>query len=379
MPFEILNAADMDDAKEIWARSFGDGPDFIDHYFGQRVPAGHVFGIRDSEELVSILCIVPMQYKIRDAFIQTAFISGVSTLPEKRGKGYISRIMSGVIPHLRGMGFALAFLSPAVEGMYEKYGFSYCTQKRVLTSDRPAILKMINRQTSEIMVCTDEDIPQLSSIYSGLLSQSSCIPERKREDWAFILHDLQKDGGGILMAYWNEKPAGYMAYRCEENTLESTESVFYEGSAFYALANEVLQKTQADTGTFSFQPEMNDIDGAALARDGMARIIDMKTITEILKDRQASKGQAVIEIIDPLCPWNDGIFAFGRDEDGCYHMERSEKTPEIQLPIGLWTQWVCGSAIQMGSVDDSDDEINEPAEQLAKIMPKKNCICFDKY
>ncbi len=379
MPFEILDSKDMDEAKAVWAGSFGDEQGFIDHYFSVRVPPGHVFGLRDGGSLASILCAVPMRCKIRDSHIQTAFITGVSTLPEQRGKGFISQLFSGVMPHLKEMGYALALLSPAVQGMYEKYGFSYCTKKRHLTLTRSAAEQMAQTGNGAITISSDTDISALAFLYGALSAQSSCIPERTGQDWAFILDDLEKDRGGILTAWDKEKPSGYMAYRYEDGSLESPESIFADAPVFYLLANEILQMGKAAACAFTFQPAATEIPDSILEQGGMARILDMEAVTSSLKDGLAGKGQVCIEIRDPLCPWNDGVFEFGKSGEGSYHIQRSDLAPEIKMPIGEWTEWICGNSEQSEDRGSYGGKIADTPEALAKILPKKNCICFDKY
>jgi predicted acetyltransferase len=377
MRFEIVKESDMGLAKEIWAKSFGDEYDYIDYYFGNRVPSGHIFGLRDESGLVSILCAVPMHFKIRDSLVNTAFISGVSTLPEKRGKGYISVLMSGVIPYLKEMGFALAYLSPAVIGMYEKYGFTYCTKKVQYSTNQKEVIQKLNSKSYDISNCGPDDILQLSSIYSKLVSRSSCIPERSNQDWEFILHDLAAEGGGILLAKDNDQPTGYLTWKPNNNSLESPESIFIDNEVFHALADKAFNACDLNTGIFTL-PADSEFTGLFPVDDGMARIIDFQAVMQQLQDAQADIGKIVLSIADPLCGWNNGIFEIEKNDKG-FSIDKTSKASEITMSIGSLTQWVCGSILQPFEGTVSAGKSNDIMDKPAKILPKKNCICFDKY
>ncbi len=202
--FEAARAREEDipALKSIWRQSFGGsavqdrGVEFM---FSNLLEAESMLLGRVGGKPVTTLSVREFTLETHQGDCRAAYIYGVATLPEHRGRGYAARLMRYADGELRAKGFKASVLVPASEslfGFYEKLGYK-----------KAFYLNKANVACDYL----DDDEPVRPA---GLKPVSSALRLKELRDNAF--------GGTELYARWDES---YLEYIVKE-------SLFYGGGVF---------------------------------------------------------------------------------------------------------------------------------------------------
>ena len=93
MNVRLLTPEDTHQAKSLWQMAFDDPPAFVDWFFAHRYLPQWSAGVFDGEKLISAIHGMPMQLTGTDGYFSALMTSGVATLPQERGKGYMYAAM----------------------------------------------------------------------------------------------------------------------------------------------------------------------------------------------------------------------------------------------------------------------------------------------
>ena len=116
-----------DGLKSLWALAFGDGEAVIDSFFSTAYSPDRCRSLTEAGQPVAALYWMDGEY----AGEKFAYIYGVSTHPEHRGKGLCRKLMAAAHEQLREEGYAGALLMPAEPGlrkMYASFGYRECSR-----------------------------------------------------------------------------------------------------------------------------------------------------------------------------------------------------------------------------------------------------------
>ncbi|MFI3281965.1 MAG: GNAT family N-acetyltransferase [Rikenellaceae bacterium] len=112
------------ECKRLWKDVFGDEDEFIDHFLIKHFSYENMLYVTDpNNRYVAMLHIIPM----RCEHGEMAYIYGVATHPECRGRGYASMLMTAAMEKIKNEGYAAAILIPSEEWLveyYSRFGFS---------------------------------------------------------------------------------------------------------------------------------------------------------------------------------------------------------------------------------------------------------------
>ena len=121
----VVRVARQDDKTEfyrLWKICFGDSDAFCDWFFENRFSPEHSVVLEVDDEIVSCMQAFPYTIHIRGKEVPGAMLCGVSTHPEHRKKGYMGKIFSYEMNHLRNMGYVVTPHTPAVLPSYFSFG-----------------------------------------------------------------------------------------------------------------------------------------------------------------------------------------------------------------------------------------------------------------
>ncbi len=107
--------------KRLWKEIFGDTDLYIDLFFQHKYLPENTFIIRKDGEIVSMLYFFPTSFCLENRLIPAAYICGVATRQEERGKGYSQAILKEAIRVIKERGYKAAFLIPASESLFSFY------------------------------------------------------------------------------------------------------------------------------------------------------------------------------------------------------------------------------------------------------------------
>ncbi|MFI3259897.1 MAG: GNAT family N-acetyltransferase [Rikenellaceae bacterium] len=114
---------DESECRRLWQSVFCDEELFIDEFIINHYSQHRMLRVTDRDNrYLSMLHIIPFESEVG----RVAYIYGVATHPDFRGRGYSSQLMAKAMEMIRRDGFAVAALIPSEEWLksyYAKFGF----------------------------------------------------------------------------------------------------------------------------------------------------------------------------------------------------------------------------------------------------------------
>lgn len=115
---------DEKECKKLWREVFGDEEQFIDEFLVNHYSQHMMLRVTDPDNrYLSMVHIVPFESTIG----RIAYIYGVATHPECRGRGYATKLMNAAMELIKDRGFIGAALIPSEEWLlsyYQRFGFN---------------------------------------------------------------------------------------------------------------------------------------------------------------------------------------------------------------------------------------------------------------
>lgn len=177
----IAEDTDLNFVKHLWSECFDDPAEFVDWNFSKNYTPRNTLIADFGGIPASTLQLVPYDMKFFNSDIPCRYVSGVSTLPSQRGKGLVRQLFDFALPYMYRLGCGISVLFPAVNGMYEKFGYRIIGERFEYTASR------LHSGTTEI---SEELFKKLNIIYTREMSDKSFYTDRNRFDWERILTDL---------------------------------------------------------------------------------------------------------------------------------------------------------------------------------------------
>ena len=109
--------------KNLYQKTFGDSTEYIDFIFNEIYTQNRIKYEEKDGKIVSFLGILPRAFCYAKKSVQGAFISGVATDENERGKGAMKGLMKKVLTEYSTKQCGVVFLSPKNERYYISQGF----------------------------------------------------------------------------------------------------------------------------------------------------------------------------------------------------------------------------------------------------------------
>jgi len=190
MNINFCTDSDKDFAKKIWRECFPrDSAAFIDFYFDNVHSGNNSLILKDNNGTPCSYMGMP-QYEMRFCGhqVKTVYLSGISTLSEHRGKGYMTAMMSQALETMYQRGVLISVLIPADAGLYTRYGYAYCYfhSHQNLSGD--------GKENDAVRVNGDTDF---DGIYESCMSGLNGCIKRTPRDWYNIINEHKLVEGKI--------------------------------------------------------------------------------------------------------------------------------------------------------------------------------------
>ena len=115
--FRVMQPADLPALTALWQEVFGDSAEFAKTALGQFAGADNVFVAEEDGAAAGLLCAVPVSCRGRKG----AYLYGVATRPEYRGRGLAAGLMEHAAGQLRARGAEFLALVPAQQSLFDYY------------------------------------------------------------------------------------------------------------------------------------------------------------------------------------------------------------------------------------------------------------------
>ena len=139
--------------RDMWKEVFGDSDDFMDIYFQYKYRNENTLIYIEDNKPVASLQILIYNFTFYGKEIPVAYHSGLCTLPEYRGRGYMKELIVRSYAVATERNIPLMILVPQDEGLmnyYDKFGFSQTFDSR--PEMLPSLLKIMEQSKGNMHV-----------------------------------------------------------------------------------------------------------------------------------------------------------------------------------------------------------------------------------
>ncbi len=206
MKIRLAEMKDTDTLKAMWLNIFEDSEKFVEWNFKYNYKPQNVVLCEEEGEIVSSLHLISYDVKIKGKTYKAVYISAVATLKKVRGRGYASKILNFAIDEIKKRGADIAFLVPAVEGFYEKFGFLKVLEKEELSFRKDA-------KDTEV---TDNKNTVYEIFLECMKNKDNCVL-RSKGDIDLILADAIENTGGDVKVLPDK--SGYVIFKNEKDNI----------------------------------------------------------------------------------------------------------------------------------------------------------------
>lgn len=223
-----VRVAKQKDKKEfyrLWKACFGDSDAFCDWFFENRFSPENSVVLETEGEMASCMQAFPYKIQIRGKEIPGAMLCGVSTHPNHRKKGYMSKIFSYEMNHLREKGFLVAVHTPAVLPSYFSFGHFPVANAAYLNCNVIPSLK----KEEHICIIREDQWKDLYPLYCHFAEKYSGIIKRTEADFLRKAADYAADGGKSIAYIDHEIIKAYAFFYRTDTEITCVEAVADDG------------------------------------------------------------------------------------------------------------------------------------------------------
>ena len=301
----------------------------------------------------------PLTMRFNGNGIRVAGIGNVSTHPVYRRRGNLRKIVTAHFELLHQEGQqAIAILEAYRVAIYQRYGYavvsvqnSYTVEPRHLEFAFPQPVKGSLREIE------DGEFQLLVDLYRSFRQERTGYIHRGLATWEAGVLAPPPAGDVLYRVVYEEgnEPQGYVIYTLKHGTGEPTtqrltirDLVWTTPSAYRAIWSHFASMDLVSNIVWSWVPGDDPLPHLLLeprtlhttSRDGiMARIIDVEQAMP--KRGYQDEGTLIFEIIDDLCPWNQGRWKLETSLSGA-SISRTGAEPQVTMPISTLAMLVFG-------------------------------------
>lgn len=328
-----LTPSDKADAAALWKQIFGDSDGFIDWFFAERYCPDQSVCLEIDGRIASMMQGCPMTIALRGKPVRAMMISGVSTLPEYRGRGLMHRVMGEMMQVARRNDCLAVFDKPQNLPTFFSLGHLPCTDTLHFVSDA---------DTENPAWSDSFDIPALTDCYRESTKHYSGCVIRSEAEMALKMRDYRSDGGRILTVSDAMGIEAYCVGFMEEEGVRCEEVLSRSADGYRRILSLLPRGTRA-----KLPP---DVPAAGAVRpQNVIGAADIPALLALL----VGDASVVVSVDDPVVLQNNGVFN-GRGE-------RTERPPQFRYTAGELMQALSGY------------------RPLPGILSAAICYCVDEY
>ena len=193
----------------LWKQAFGDPEEFWQIFLEKADPINHCRLVRKEESVAAALYWFDCSWQGK----KIAYLYGVATLGQYRGQGLCRALMESTHAYLKSLGYAGCILKPggpALFAMYEKLGYTACTQIREFTCEAGEPIQLRQLTKEEYGRLRRQYLPEggviqegetlaflgaLSRFYAGESCLVVCVPDGEALTVSELLGDASAAAG----------------------------------------------------------------------------------------------------------------------------------------------------------------------------------------
>jgi predicted acetyltransferase len=290
------------------------------------------YAVFEDDKPVAVVAGTAMIQNMRGKLFPASGVWGVATDPSVRRKGYCRQAMASLLAAEYESGKVFSNLYPFRESFYERLGYvSYPLMKiaKFIPSSLSPILRMDLPGKIELQLIGEVFEPYREYLKGMLQSRHGMA--------CFTIGDQAAANRNLFwlaQAKFDGVTEGLMMYRLQGE--EISRFNFYVGRFYYRtsrarylmlnwIARHVDQADRVEIWlTDDEYPELwladLQVKMESPVRAAMSRVLSVEKIGGM----NVGKGSFNAKVVDPLCPWNEGIWRF-ESEDGNLQVSKASK------------------------------------------------------
>lgn len=338
----------------------------------------------------------PLRWRLNGAQVDVAAVTAVGTMPNKRRRGYLRRIMAQSFRDQRDAGQHFAILWASHAAIYQRYGYAVSGMDRRYDVS-PGDIRFTSgpRPSGAIRVTTEPEIETLREVYRRYISERNGELSRVPVMWD-LLFSAFKEEKPVYQAIYEEDgvPLGYVIYRQkdayeefpeETMRLRVAELIWNTPEAYVALweylAAHDLTRRIVYTNAPEDDPIFHLIDEPRMLRgrttDGLlTRIVDVEH--GLTQRPYGAAAGLTFEVVDADCEWNQGLWEL--ETDGKESIVRaSSARPQLTIPVHSLASMVTGfvspsQLARQGQVEVADHADLAQWDRVFAVTHRPHCF-----
>ena len=302
--------------------------------------------------------------------VPMAGLTWVAVHPDERRRGALTQMMRHHFADLREQGVALSGLHAAEPAIYGRFGYGICNVEATLGLSRgdELVAPGLDDAAAEVRTrvegfAADGVAKRVHGLHVELTAAHlGAVTRTERQTIAESRDHLPSRRGSeptqVLFAERGGVDVGYALFRRSsqweggrpQGSLACHELIAADSAALLALARRILDFDLISTVTFE-KRSLGDplLWWARGPRGASVRVYDgawlrLVDVGSALAQRGfAAPLDAVLEVTDPFCPWNEGRWRLRCDGPGAVATcERTDREAELRLPVQALASAYCG-------------------------------------
>lgn len=303
------NKTEKNEIINLWQYCFSETEDFLKYYFNNRYEEKNTLAFFENEYLCAMLHLNKYKLNIRNINHTSSYVVGVSVAPDKRGSGYMSKIINKALNIQYENGEIFSILMPIETSIYTRYGYANCFDISEFSIDLNDI-KLNNTNCTTVKKISDidnESINSLNEIYNRATKNITTKNIRDTDYWINKFGEIKTECGEIFLIYEDGSPKGYFNLFPKNKEFGLvTEMCFLTKSAYNSILNIIKSHSTQFKKVKIFTPQYKEF---FLLSDSnnkyvhirkpfmMGRVINAKKVLEnILKDCKENIVEEYFEI-----------------------------------------------------------------------------------
>jgi predicted acetyltransferase len=343
----------------------------------------------DGDRLVATSRDIPMVQWFGGRPLRSAGISGVATLPERRGTGIGDDLIRALLQRARDRGAVVTSLFPATVPFYRRLGYEYAGTWTVYESRLTDLPRAPRDAGVEVEEFRDDDLDAVRECYRRFAEEKTGLVEGEDADWWWnrIFVRWMKDvETRTVVVRGADGVEGYASFSLESRgqwkgfDLDCTHLVAVTGRAWRMLLGSLRRYRGVGHG-IAWQGPPADPVGLVLEEESariqkqfryMSRLLDVESALRERGYPQEVSGEVVLSIEDPLFEDNHGPFRL-IVESGKASVERVDDAGAV-LPIGALSSLFSGyvsprDLASVGAIEAPDASLDALSTLFAGPAP----------
>lgn len=289
----------------------------------------------------------PFNQNLRGKLFKMAGVASVASHPAARRKGYVLKLMRYMYKEFMQNRYAVSCLYPFKESFYQRMGY--------ITLPQSKKIKFNSSVLRPILYMDLEGSYDLVPFEDGYNAYRTYTEAYQMQAHGMALFTISQEKAAkfhqawLVFAKYNNETVGVMNYTLNDKimnqTMNANDFLFSNSHGKFMLLNwiarhidqvgKVVISIRPDQGGENFFTDIRP-EYEGVFRAPMARIINIPALAGL----PVGDGQITIQINDPDCEWNSGIWEFKSDA-GQLTISKSEN-PDCMLTIHGLTALVYG-------------------------------------